>query len=137
MSDLRPPVGPPGQVGSGSAQPIKPVIHSHHDQESSALGLIGEGEASHSENKIKAIGLSGASLRKEQYKRAPNMTGSGSCRVRTFHGKLSSQGLEYMDNQINEWLDGHPQVEVKFVTSSVGVFEGKMREPALILNLWY
>ena len=45
MSDLRPPVGPPGQVGSGSAQPIKPVIHSHHDQESSALGLIGEGEA--------------------------------------------------------------------------------------------
>ena len=35
------------------------------------------------------------------------------------------------------WLDAHPEVEVKFVTSTVGIFEGKMREPALILNLWY
>jgi hypothetical protein len=37
-----------------------------------------------------------------------------------------------MDNQINEWLDANPEVEVKFVTSTVGVFEGKMREPALV-----
>ena len=65
------------------------------------------------------------------------MNGTGACRVRSFHGRLSSQGLEYMDNQINEWLDHNPDVEVKFVSSVVGVFEGKMREPAIILNLWY
>lgn len=71
------------------------------------------------------------------WKRVPVKTGSGACRVRSFHGKYSEQGLEYLDNAINEWLDGHPEVEVKFVTSTVMTFEGKIREPALVLNIWY
>jgi hypothetical protein len=57
--------------------------------------------------------------------------------VKTFHGKYSDQGMEHLDDVINEWLDNHPEVEVKFVTSTVNVFEGKIREPALVLNLWY
>ena len=75
--------------------------------------------------------------REHQWKRQPHASGQGVCRVKSFHGKYSDQGLEHMDDMINEWLDAHPEVEVKFVTSTVNVFEGKIREPALVLNLWY
>jgi hypothetical protein len=71
------------------------------------------------------------------WKRQPHKTGTGAIRVKTFHGKYSEQGVEYLDNAINEWLDANPDVEVKFVTPTVTTFEGKIRENALVLNLWY
>jgi hypothetical protein len=73
----------------------------------------------------------------ENWKRQTHVNAGGAIRVRSFHGRLSEQGLEYMDHLINDWLDGHPEVEIKNVTSSVGMFDGKMKEPAVILNLWY
>jgi hypothetical protein len=75
--------------------------------------------------------------RTANWKRQPHANGQGSVRVRSFHGKLSEQGLEYMDHFINEWLDQHPEIEVKFVTSSIGMFDGKMKEPAVIMQVWY
>jgi hypothetical protein len=87
-------------------------------------------------SKIKAFGQH-TQTQHHEWKRKPNTNSTGSVRVKSFHGKYSDQGLEYLDNAINEWLDAHPDVEVKFVTSTVGVFEGKIREPALVLNLWY
>jgi hypothetical protein len=86
--------------------------------------------------KIIAFGADGHK-RQDTWKRQTIKTGTGACRVRSFHGKYSEQGLEYLDNAINEWLDNHPEVEVKFVTSTVMTFEGKIREPALVLNVWY
>lgn len=74
---------------------------------------------------------------KETFKRPPNKDGTGSCHVRSFHCKYSDEGLRYMDNAINTWLDDHPEIEVKFVTSTVMTFEGKIREPALVLNVWF
>lgn len=71
------------------------------------------------------------------WKRKPVINGNGACRVKSFRGKYSDQGLEHLDDTINEWLDANPDVEVKFVTSTVDLFEGKTREPALVLNLWY
>lgn len=111
--------------------------HPPSTDETSSIGLINDAELGTSEHKIKAIGGGDLGLRKEQFKRKTAVTGQGACRCRSFHGRLSSQGLDYLDNQINEWLDSHPDVEVKFVTSTVGTFEGKIREPALVLNLWY
>jgi hypothetical protein len=73
----------------------------------------------------------------ETFKRPTNRTGTGACRVRSFHCKYSDEGLRYLDNAINTWLDEHPDVEVKFVTPTVMTFEGKIREPALVLNVWY
>ncbi len=75
--------------------------------------------------------------RKHDWKRKTTTTGTGAVRVKSFHGKLSDQGVEYLDDSINEWLDANPDVEVKFVTSTVGMFEGKVKDLALILNLWY
>lgn len=136
MSQFGSPHIPGHNPTQGTATPVAPKPAAVHVEETSPIGLINDAEASTGEHKIKAIVGSG-SVRKSQYKRAALTPGTGACRVRTFHGKLSDQGLEYMDNQINEWLDAHSEVEVKFVTSSVGVFEGKIREPALVLNLWY
>ena len=87
-------------------------------------------------SKIRALGPE--TTRKEHnWKRTPVTSGTGACRVKSFHGKYSDQGMEHLDDVINEWLDAHPEVEVKFVTSTVNTFEGKIREPALVLNVWY
>jgi len=73
----------------------------------------------------------------DNYKRATTVTGRGAVRVRSFHGRLSDEGIVYMDSKINEWLDAHPDIEVKFATTTVGLYDGKIKEPALILNIWY
>ena len=76
-------------------------------------------------------------IRTHQWKRKPHLGGQGACRVKTFHGKLSDQGLEYLDDAINVFLDEHPDIEVKLVQSNVGMFDGKFKDFALIVNLWY
>lgn len=58
-------------------------------------------------------------------------------RCRTFHGKLTAAGLAHMDEQINEWIDAHPEVFVKSSNSTVGVFEGKSKEPHLLVTVFY
>ena len=140
MSDIHAPQSM-GQHSAGlrppSTAPTLPRPAAAPKDESSSIGLVGDSEAAAAEGKIKAFGTGDQAIRREQYARQAVKTGTGACRVRSFHGRLSSQGLEYMDNQINDWLDHSPDVEVKFVTTNVGVFEGKMREPALIVNLWY
>ena len=62
---------------------------------------------------------------------------TGAVRVRSFHCRLSDQGLEHIDHAINDWLDRHPDIEVKFSTSTIGQFDGKIKEAALIVNVWY
>jgi hypothetical protein len=76
-------------------------------------------------------------IKKHEWKRQLKQGGTGASRVRTFHGKLSDQGLEYIDEAINVWLDEHPEIDVKFVTSNVGMFDGKFKDLALIVNVWY
>lgn len=75
--------------------------------------------------------------RKENFKRKTAQHGTGACRVRSFHCKYSDDGLRFMDNQINQWLDDHDDIDVKFVTSTVMTFQGKIAEPQLVLNVWY
>ncbi|MBN1341963.1 MAG: hypothetical protein JXQ73_04745 [Phycisphaerae bacterium] len=71
------------------------------------------------------------------FKRGVNKSGQGATRSRTFHAKLNDSSLAYMDQLINEWIDGDPEVEIKFATSSVGVVEGKHAEPHLIITVFY
>ncbi len=134
QSGQRPLIGAPAPKIS----PPKPAAGSPpgFQVEAEPINLIADSEAS-PESKIKALAGAAGSVRRDAFARKPTVNGTGACRIRSFHGRLSDQGLEYMDNQINEWLDHNPEVEVKFVTSVVGVFEGKMREPAVVLNLWY
>ncbi len=70
------------------------------------------------------------------WSRSPNTTGVGAIHVKTFHCKLTGDALVYMDQCINEWLDAHPQYEVKFVSSTVGTLTGKLKEPNIICQVW-
>ncbi|HVP09605.1 MAG TPA: hypothetical protein VMV94_00265 [Phycisphaerae bacterium] len=58
-------------------------------------------------------------------------------RIRTFHSKLTDAGLANMDDTINEWLDSHPEIFIKTVTSSIGIFESKTKEPHLFVCVFY
>lgn len=87
-------------------------------------------------SKIKAFG-SAATAKASDYHRKPNANGTGACRMRSFHGRMSAEGLAFLDEKINEWLEQHPEIEVKFVSSTIGLFEGKVREQAMVLNVWY
>jgi len=122
----------PGAPAPAAPRPVKPV-------EDEPLSLVAE-EAAHSDptkSKIRAFSIAEAHIGAHDWKRTPHDNNSGACRVRSFHGRMSDQGLEYLDNAVNEWLDKHPEVEVKFVSSVVGMFDGKIKDLALILNLWY
>jgi len=73
----------------------------------------------------------------DRWKRSPNVTGKGAIHVKSFHCKCNNESLEFMDQQINEWLDAHPQYEVKLVNTSVGDWIGKQgREPNIIVQVW-
>ena len=72
----------------------------------------------------------------DRWSRTPNTTGQGAIHVRTFHCKLTEDALTYLDQCVNEWLDAHPQYEVKFVSSTVGTVAGKLKEPHLICQVW-
>ena len=72
----------------------------------------------------------------ETWSRTPNTTGTGAIHVKTFHCKLTEDAIAYMDQMVNDWLDAHPQYEVKFVTSTIGTMTGKLKEPALFCQVW-
>lgn len=73
----------------------------------------------------------------DTWSRSPNANGTGAIHVKTFHCKLGEDSLTFIDQQINEWLDAHPQYEVKFTTSITGEWTGKLgKEPHLIVQVW-
>ena len=72
----------------------------------------------------------------EQWKRTPNVTGQGAIHVKTFVTKLRLDAIEHMDDQINSWLDNHPEYEVKFVSTSIGELVSKRTEAALFVSVW-
>ena len=72
----------------------------------------------------------------EYWKRKPNITGEGAIHCKSFIAKLRYDAIEHLDEQINHWLDAHPEYEVKFVTTTVGTLRGKLLEEALFVNVW-
>ena len=114
------------------------------ESEESAIPLEGEpsyvapGETPPPSRKIKQIDqrLVTGSRHEDKWNRTPNVTGQGAIHVKSFHAKLTGESLAFLDEQINEWLDAHPQYEVKMVTSSVGEWAGKTKEPNLIVQVW-
>ena len=61
----------------------------------------------------------------------------GATRCRTFHSKLNANALQFMNRQINEWVDKNENMAIKFATSTIGTFEGKHAEPNLLLTIFY
>ncbi len=86
------------------------------------------------ERKITAFGSD--KKQESNWARIPHATGTGASHVKTFHSKLTDDALGYIDTQINEWLDENPTYEVKFVSTTIGTFTGKTKEPHLICQVW-
>jgi hypothetical protein len=129
----------PGAVGSSRIQhshgqlgaaPTKPAA----DLETEPLPVAENVGPSTAAPKITAFGKE--QRHEEKWSRTPNTTGHGAIHVRTFRAKLTDDALVYMDQCINEWLDAHPQYEVKFVNSTVGILTGKLKEPNLVCQVW-
>ena len=85
-------------------------------------------------NKIRAFGVKDTHADKES-SRGTSLTGAA--HVKSFHGRLSDEWLQFVDDKINEWLEKHPNIEVRFATTSIGLFDGKIKDLALIINVWY
>ncbi|MCG3136242.1 MAG: hypothetical protein HJJLKODD_00068 [Phycisphaerae bacterium] len=62
---------------------------------------------------------------------------SGALRCRIFHAKLNDGALQFMENQINEWVDTSPEVDIKHISTQIGLFEGKHTETHLIITVFY
>ncbi len=77
------------------------------------------------------------SATQHKFKRHLQHNECGAIRCRIFHAKLNDGALQYVQNQINDWIDQNPEVDVKHLNTNVGVVEGKSSEPHLIITLFY
>ena len=137
------PLGGPSSapVGSGggpaTAQPRAPgtpTISMSLDEPPAAPQPVPQPVSQQGGSKISMFGRE--KKHEDMWQRTPKATGTGAIHVKTFHCKLPEDALMYMDQAINEWLDAHPQYEVKFVSSTIGTMTGKLKEPALFCQVW-
>lgn len=122
-----PPTDPPGRIRHIVPAMGRPTA----DRDTEPLPIA---ESLGPTGKIRAI--SDRRRHEDLWSRTPNTTGQGAIHVRTFSAKLTEDALKYMDQSINEWLDAHPQYEVKFSAATVGILTGKLKEPYLICQVW-
>lgn len=108
------------------------------EEEEEPIRLVDD-EPSETGRSVKAFGsaAAGGVAKKDRFNRALNATGKGATRCRVFHSKIQESSLEYMENQINEWLDADETIEVKHVGHVIGTMEGKRPEPNVIVMVWY
>ena len=86
-------------------------------------------------------GFSGAEmtvrLAERQYRRPLLQDSPLATRCETFHCKLTDVSLHHLNEQVNQWVDDHPDVQIKFALSNIGVVEGKHADPHLIVTIFY
>jgi hypothetical protein len=131
----------PRPGGGGGAMTINPAAAPVKPADEEAIALVEDADeqdlskpASHPSKITFGADLG---VKKHNWKRQPNASAAAPVRVKTFHAKLSDQGLEYLDEAVNMFIDDHPEVNVKFVTTNIGMFDGKFKDLALIVNVWY
>ena len=136
---------PGGQNEAGEGEPEEPIMAGEiieaTEEESIDLVDVEAEESGRTSTQIKTFGrgarAAASELRHDEVlKRSLNVTGQGATRTRTFHSKLNDAALALMDQAIDEWIDSGG-IEVKCVSSCIGIFEGKKSEPHLILSMWY
>src|SRR4030042_5946846 len=57
--------------------------------------------------------------------------------VKTFFTKLHAGAIEFLDEQINKWLQENPGVRIKMTNTTTGEIQGKKTEPHIIIHVWY
>ena len=79
----------------------------------------------------------GTKAKEVRFRRPVQQGVSYAIRCRSFHAKLNEASIAYLDRMINEWADAHDEIEIKFATSTIGMFEGKHADPNLIVTVFY
>lgn len=113
------------------------TLDEDHELDPIEVGDLSAGDIDPSEmtsTKIQAFGV--RKVHAEHWQRTPNTPGTGAIHVKTFVAKLRMDAITHLDTQVNEWLDNHPEYEVKFVTTAVGTLFGKNKEDAMFMNVW-
>ena len=89
-------------------------------------------------SRIQTFGAAAAAGKRgaKQFKRPLNLSGFGATRCRVFNSKVTVAAIDHMVNSINEWLD-NDQIEIKQVNQVIGIMEGKVPEPNVIITVWY
>jgi hypothetical protein len=62
----------------------------------------------------------------------PRITG---CKV--FFAKLHAGAIDFMSDQISNWLKENPDIHIKHTNLSVGDVQAKKTEPNLLIVVWY
>ena len=122
-----------GGAGDSAIADVTPIeLDSEEEEEES-------GPVEMSSSRIHALtGASRQAMRGEtKFQRDLQTEAQAATRCRTFHCRLSEGAVEFMNAQINEWVDQHDDITIKFVTSTIGQFEGKHTEPNLIMTVFY
>ncbi len=126
--------------GESPAAPAAAAPASKNDDDE-LISLVTDDEIPSSKSQMIRSFSTGSTLggahHDESLKRPIGGPQDAATRVRTFHCKLTDAGLANLDDIINDWLDSHTEVYIKSVTSSVGTFESKKKEPHLFICLFY
>lgn len=78
-----------------------------------------------------------SAVRTAPFRRTLNPDVDTATRCKTFHCKVGDAAFGHLNDQINDWIDAHDDVRVKFATSTVATIEGKHIEPHLIVTVFY
>ncbi len=120
-------------LNDADEQPIS--LEGGDDDEEESISLVEPSDESRKD--MRTFGASAVAVHeKKQFKRPLNLTGKGATRCRIFRSKIAATPLEYMEEQINDWLDGE-EIEVKHVGQVIGILEGKRSEPNMLVMVWY
>lgn len=57
--------------------------------------------------------------------------------VKTFFTKLHVGAIDFLDNQITNWLNNNPGIIIKRTNTATGEVTGKKVEPSIIVTVWY
>jgi len=57
--------------------------------------------------------------------------------VKTFFTKLHPGALQFLDEQITDWLKQNPGISIKRTDVTTGEVQAKKSEPNIIINVWY
>ncbi len=57
--------------------------------------------------------------------------------VKTFFTKLHVGSMDFLDEQITNWLSDNPGIKIKRTNTVTGLVRGKTTEPNIIITIWY
>ncbi len=57
--------------------------------------------------------------------------------IKTFFAKLHPGAIDFLDEQIANWLKKNPEITIKRTNTVTGDIQGKKTEPNIIITVWY